>query len=139
MLVCRKVESTTNSEDPAKPSGNPPKLRGGKWVMEINLFDLQLLLAIQSLEPNAYNVSILDTVNKHTRRLHWPGRAYAALDRLEQEGLVRKTRERRPTPKRGGRRKLIMHLTPTGRSTLAGSLNGLDSLRGMRSQSQDAS
>lgn len=98
--------------------------------MEINLFDLQILLAISSLQPDAYGKTILEELNKHTRRLYWPGRAYAALERLEQEGLIMKTLERSPTRKRGGRRKSMLFLTPAGRSTLMRSLSSIDSLRG---------
>jgi DNA-binding MarR family transcriptional regulator len=130
MLLCRMVESASDDEDPTYASGSPQVLRAGKRIMEINLFDLQLLLAILSLQPNACSTSILSAINKHTRRLHWPARVYAALDRLEQQGLIRKTLEPKPTPKRGGRRKLIMQLTTAGRSVLTDSLRGLDSLRG---------
>jgi PadR family transcriptional regulator len=90
--------------------------------MELSLLELQLLLAIVSLRPNAYAGSIMDEVNKCTQRSQWHGTIYAALDRLEERGLVKKILESKPSPKRGGRRKLIWALTPLGRMTLARTL-----------------
>jgi PadR family transcriptional regulator PadR len=134
MLLCTQVESATNEQDQPGQAGKTRELRAGDRVMEINLFDLQILLAITSLQPDAYGKTILEELNRHTRRLYWPGRAYAALDRLEQEGLIKKTLECNPTPKRGGRRKAMLRLTTAGQSTLARSLNSIDSLRGMSRQ-----
>lgn len=132
MLLCTKVESADNDQDQSGQSGQTGKkkeLRAGKTIMEINLFDLQILLAIISLRSEACGKTILEELNRHTRRLYWPGRAYAALDRLEQEGLIKKRLERKPSPGRRGRRKAMLQLTPEGRTTLTRSLNSIDSLR----------
>ena len=129
MLLCTKVERTSADENQSGQPDQAGKLKAGDQIMEINLFDLQILLAITALQPEAYGKTILEELHRHTRRLFWPGRAYAALDRLEQEGLIKKTLERRPTPKRGGRRKAMLQLTPVGRSTLTRSLSSIDSLR----------
>ena len=133
MLLCTKVESSGG--DQAQPgrsgqAGRKLELRAGEQVKEIILFDLQILLAITSLQREACGKTILEELNRHTRRLYWPGRAYAALDRLEVEGLLTKRLERNPTPKRGGRRKAMLQLTPAGKSTLMRSLKTIDSLRG---------
>jgi PadR family transcriptional regulator len=86
--------------------------------MELSLLELQLLLAITSLRPNAYGSSILAEINKCTKRSQWQGTIYAALDRLEERGLVKKVLESKPSPKRGGKRRLIWGLTTPGRKTL---------------------
>ena len=130
MLLCTKVESASKRDQSGQP-GQTGKLKAGERIMEINLFDLQILLAITTLQPEAYGKTILEELNRHTRRLYWPGRAYAALDRLEQEGLIKKTLERKPTPKRGGRRKALLQLTAAGKATMAQSLASIDSLRGL--------
>ncbi len=134
MLLCTKLENTSRDQDGERssPTGKPRDASSRERIMEINLFDLQILLAIASLQPEAYGTTILEEINKHTQRLHWPGRAYAALERLQTEGLVRKTLESSPTPKRGGRRKTMLHLTTAGKSTLAHSLNSIDALRGVK-------
>lgn len=91
-------------------------------IMEISLLELRLLLAIASLQQNAYVGSILDAINKCSKRSQWPGTVYAALDRLEERGLVRKILEDKPSPKRGGKRKLIWRLTKLGRVALTRTL-----------------
>jgi len=45
------------------------------------------------------------------------GAVYAALDRLEAKGLVRSLLGD-PTPQRGGKRKRLFEITPSGMSTL---------------------
>jgi len=139
MLLCTKRVSTSKEHDRewSRRDGAPPENDARERFMEINLFDLQILLAITSLQPEAYGTTILQEVNKHTRRLHWPGRAYAALERLETEGLIKKTLESRPTPKRGGRRKTMLQLTTAGKSTLAHSLNSIDALRGYSAEAAE--
>ena len=95
MLLCTKRESTSKEQDRERSSrdGKPRGTGNRERIMEINLFDLQIMLAITTLQPEAYGTAILQEVNRHTRRLHWPGRAYAALERLETEGLIKKTLE----------------------------------------------
>jgi len=90
--------------------------------MEISLLELQLLLVIISLRHNAYVGSILNDLNKSTQRCQWQGTIYAALDRLEKRGLVRKVLEDKPSPRRGGKRKFIWGLTKLGRTTLTRTL-----------------
>ena len=90
--------------------------------MNLSLLDLQVLLAIIALRPQAYAGSILEEINKRTKRDHWHGTIYATLDRLEQQGLIRRFLERKPTPMRGGKRKYLFALTAAGRSMLTRSL-----------------
>lgn len=91
-------------------------------IMEISLLELQLLLAIMSLRRNAYAGLILAEVDKRTQRSQWPGTIYAALDRLEARGLVKKILENKPSPKRGGKRKFIWGFTKLGRTALTRTL-----------------
>jgi PadR family transcriptional regulator PadR len=90
--------------------------------MEISLLELQVSLAINALQSKAYAGSILDEFNKCTRQSQWHGTIYAALDRLEERGFVKRILESKPSPKRGGKRKYIWSLTTLGRMTLARTL-----------------
>jgi PadR family transcriptional regulator PadR len=95
--------------------------------MHLSLLELQVLLAIISLRPNAHAGSILEEINKRTRRNHWHGTIYAALDRLEEQGLIRRVLQNKPTPKRGGKRKFLFALTASGRQMLTRSLRTIAS------------
>jgi DNA-binding PadR family transcriptional regulator len=90
--------------------------------MKLSLLELQLLLVIKAQRPNAYVGSILDEMNNCTKRRYWHGTVYATLNRFEERSLVKKTLEGKPSPMRGGRRKLIWQLTALGRMTLAQTL-----------------
>lgn len=90
--------------------------------MDISLLELQVLLAIISLRPNASAGSILEEINKRTKRDHWHGTVYATLDRLGERGLVKRVLERKPTAKRGGKRKFMFTLTASGRRMLTRAL-----------------
>jgi len=95
--------------------------------MHLSLLELQVLLAIISLKPNAHAGSILEEINKRTKRNHWHGTIYAALDRLEEQGLIKRVLQRQPTPMRGGKRKFLFALTTPGRQTLTRSLRAIAS------------
>ncbi len=90
--------------------------------MDLSLLELQVLLSIIALRPNAYASSIMEEINKRTKRDHWHGTIYATLDRLEEQGLIKRILERNPTPKRGGKRKFLFALTASGRQMLTRSL-----------------
>lgn len=96
-------------------------------MMHLSLLELQVLLAVMSLRPNAHAGSILEEINKRTRRNHWHGTIYAALDRLEEQGMIKRVLQRKPTPKRGGKRKFIFALTAPGRQMLTRSLRTIGS------------
>jgi len=77
-----------------------------------------VLLSIWRLGENAYGITIREEVARATGK-NWPlGAIYAPLDRLRRNGYVR-TIVSRPTSERGGRRKVLYRLTPSGKEALA--------------------
>lgn len=68
-------------------------------------FDRRILVTIRQLEGGAYAPNIAQELERHAGRSVSRGALYTALDRLEQEGLVRwciedATEERGGLPKR---------------------------------------
>ena len=94
--------------------------------MTAHLGDLEqlVLLALLRLGPEAYGVAIADELAGRAGRESSLGAVYKTLTRLEQKGYVKATMGD-PTPERGGRRKRFYHLTPSGRKTLAASLEAI--------------
>jgi DNA-binding PadR family transcriptional regulator len=76
-------------------------------------FELMLVLAILRVGDEAYGVQIAREIEVTCGRRVLLGAAYAALDRLEQNGLVR-SRMGSPTPERGGRAKRFFQVTARG-------------------------
>jgi len=76
-----------------------------------------ILLAIWRLQGNAYGITILDEVKRHTGKSWLTGSIYASLSRLLKNRLVESI-EGEPTPERGGRRKIFYRLTPAGQWAL---------------------
>jgi PadR family transcriptional regulator PadR len=76
-------------------------------------FELMILLAILRVGDEAYGVLIAREIERTGRRGVALGAVYAALDRLETNGLVSSTRGD-PTPTRGGRAKRYFRVTPRG-------------------------
>ena len=76
-------------------------------------FELMILLAILRIGDEAYGVPIAREIQETGRRTVMLGAVYAALDRLENNGLVTSTTGD-PTPERGGRAKRFFRLTPAG-------------------------
>ena len=76
-------------------------------------FELMILLATLRVEDAAYGVEIAREIERTSGRRVLLGAAYAALDRLEQSGLVTST-VGPPTPERGGRAKRFFRVTPRG-------------------------
>ena len=70
-------------------------------------------LVLIRLGEDAYGVPIAREIEKTTGREVAIGSVYAALERLEQKGLVSST-VGEPTPERGGRAKRYFHLTKEG-------------------------
>jgi DNA-binding PadR family transcriptional regulator len=114
-----RMRRATRMLDSIEKSGGDTSMDS---IMELSLLELRLLLAIISLQQNAYAGSILDEIDKCAQRGQWPGTIYAALDRLEARGLVKKILEDKPSPKRGGKRKFIWGLTKLGRIALTRTL-----------------
>ena len=76
-------------------------------------FELIVMLALLRLGENAYGVPIARAIEEATRREVAIGSVYAALERLEQKGLVA-SRLGEPTPERGGRAKRYFRVTGAG-------------------------
>lgn len=76
-----------------------------------------VLLAIWSLQDDAYTI----TIRRHLRSVtgySWSlGAIYSPLERLVRRGLLSSCTTE-PTPERGGRSKRIYRLTPQGRYAL---------------------
>ncbi len=76
------------------------------------------LLSIWRLGENAYGITIQKEVERATDRKWALGAIYAPLDRLRKNRYVT-TVVCPPTRERGGRRKILYHLTPSGKELLA--------------------
>jgi DNA-binding PadR family transcriptional regulator len=76
-------------------------------------FELMILLAALRVGDEAYGVQIAREIESVSGRRVLLGAAYAALDRLERNGLVSSTIGN-STPERGGRAKRFFAVTPRG-------------------------
>jgi len=76
-------------------------------------FELLVLLAVLRLGDDAYGVTILRELERQTSRTLTLGGVYKTLGRLTAKGQLR-TRMAPPTQERGGRRKKMYALTPSG-------------------------
>ncbi len=76
-------------------------------------FELIVMLALLRVGEDAYGVPIARAIEEGTRREVAIGSVYAALERLEQKGLVA-SRLGEPTPERGGRAKRYFRVTAAG-------------------------
>ena len=76
-------------------------------------FELMVLLALIRLGENAYGVPIAREIEKRSQREAALGSVYAALERLEEKGLVA-SKLGDPTAERGGRAKRFFRLTGQG-------------------------
>jgi DNA-binding PadR family transcriptional regulator len=76
-------------------------------------FELMILLSILRIGEDAYGVPIAREIETTGGRTVVVGAVYAALDRLEQNGLV-SSAIGDPTPERGGRAKRFFRVTPAG-------------------------
>jgi PadR family transcriptional regulator PadR len=72
-----------------------------------------VLLAVAVLTPEAYSVVVAEELEQETGKTVSTGAVHAALQRLENKGLVCSTMGE-ATPERGGRRKRIFTLTVAG-------------------------
>ena len=76
-------------------------------------FELMILLATLRTGDEAYGVQIAREIEAISGRRVLLGAAYAALDRLERNGLVSSTIGN-PTAERGGRARRYFRVTPRG-------------------------
>jgi PadR family transcriptional regulator, regulatory protein PadR len=75
--------------------------------------ELLVLLALIRLGDDAYGVPITRDIEAHGKRSVALGGVYAALERLEEKGLVR-SELGEATQERGGRAKRYFHITESG-------------------------
>lgn len=76
-----------------------------------------LTVAVLELQKQAYGVAITHEIIEQTGRSVRLNQIHAALDRLEDKGMV-KSEMGEPTAERGGRRKRLFTVTAYGRRTL---------------------
>ena len=76
-------------------------------------FELMIVLAILRTGDEAYGAEIAREIEETGGRRVLLGAVYAALERLERNGLVGSTLGE-PTPERGGRAKRFFRVTPRG-------------------------
>ena len=99
-------------------------------------FELMVLLAVMRLGEDAYGVPISREIEQQSGREAALGTVYAALERLEENGLVF-SEVGEPTPERGGRAKKYFRATKKGvrevreaRSALISLWRGLKEIEG---------
>jgi PadR family transcriptional regulator PadR len=86
-------------------------------MKELTMSQLILLLSVWRQEGNAYGVTIRKELTRVTGRKYPYGTLYSLLDQLHKKGFVAKSIGG-PTPKRGGRSKILYHVTQAGREAL---------------------
>lgn len=103
---------------------------------QLGEFELIVLLALLRAGENAYGVPIARLIEEITGREAGVGSVYAALERLEQKGMVSSSLGD-PTPERGGRAKRYFRVTRAGlqqarktRKALVALWRGLPQLEG---------
>ncbi|MGH9217920.1 MAG: PadR family transcriptional regulator [Vicinamibacterales bacterium] len=90
-------------------------------------FEIMILLAVLRMENDAYGVTIAREIeDKAGRTVQLPA-IYAALDRLEKQGLVRSW-VGEATPQRGGRAKKHFALTAAGLGSVQDTRDALTAL-----------
>lgn len=97
-------------------------------------FDQLVMLAVLRLGPEAYGIAIQREIGSRTGRQVPLSTIYATLTRLEARGFVR-SQLGDPSPERGGRRKRLYAMEPTGVAALGqqyrqfrGMIHGLEAL-----------
>lgn len=76
-----------------------------------------LTAAVLALQNQAYGVAITHEINEETGRSVRLNQIHAALQRLEDKGMVKSVMGD-PTPERGGRRKRLFTVSAYGQRTL---------------------
>jgi DNA-binding PadR family transcriptional regulator len=85
--------------------------------MKLGAFEELVLLAVGSLNKDAYGVSIKETLAEKTGKNPSIGALHSALYRLEDKGCLTSS-EGGSTKERGGRKKKYYQLTAYGRKIL---------------------
>jgi PadR family transcriptional regulator len=81
-------------------------------------FEQLILLALIRLGSDTYGVTVRAEIEARTGRAISPGALYTALARMEKRGLIA-SRLGDPTPERGGKRKRLYTVQPSGERALA--------------------
>lgn len=84
---------------------------------DLGEFEELVLLTVAVLTPNAYSVVIAEELEVETGHTVSTGAVHAALQRLENKGLVN-SHMGEATQERGGRRKRLFTVTPAGSRVL---------------------
>jgi PadR family transcriptional regulator PadR len=80
---------------------------------DLGEFEEVVLLAVAVHSPEAYSVVIAEELEQQTGKTVTTGAVHAALQRLENKGMV-SSQMGEATPERGGRRKRIFKVTVAG-------------------------
>jgi PadR family transcriptional regulator, regulatory protein PadR len=80
---------------------------------DLGEFEEVVLLAVAVLAPEAYSVVIAEELEQQTGKTVTTGAVHAALQRLENKGMV-SSQMGEATSERGGRRKRIFKVTVAG-------------------------
>ncbi len=80
---------------------------------DLGEFEELVLLAVAVLTPEAYSVAIAEELEQQTRKTISTGAVHAALQRLENKGLVT-SHMGEATNERGGRRKRLYRVSVAG-------------------------
>jgi DNA-binding PadR family transcriptional regulator len=84
---------------------------------DLGEFEELVLLSVAVHTPKAYSVAIAEDLEATTGQTVSTGAVHAALQRLEDKGLV-KSHMGEATAERGGRRKRLFAVTPAGNRIL---------------------
>ncbi len=76
-------------------------------------FEQMVLLAILQVGDLAYGRNVMDELERRIDRKVSRGALYVTLDRLEEKGMIL-SQLGEPTPRRGGRPKRLLSVTPAG-------------------------
>jgi DNA-binding PadR family transcriptional regulator len=87
-------------------------------------FEQLVLLALLRLGRDAYGAAVSLEIEEHTGRTVSVSAVHTTLDRLEEKGFIR-SRLGDPTPQRGGKRKRLYEVQPSGVRALQYALRGL--------------
>jgi DNA-binding PadR family transcriptional regulator len=87
-------------------------------------FEMLVLLAVLRLGSGAYGVTVREELEKETSRTLTLGTIYKTLGRLEAKGYLQ-SRTSEPTAERGGRRKKLYEVSPSGLVAIQQSLGDL--------------
>ena len=93
-------------------------------MRHVGEFELLVMLAVLRLGSSAYGVTVREELERETSRTLTLGTVYKTLGRLEAKGYLR-SRTGEPTAERGGRRKKLYQVTPSGLATIRYSLTDL--------------